>query len=164
MTVKLDRFDVAILAALQQDGTLTRAELAERIGLSQTPCHERIKRLEKRGIIASYHARLDVAKLFSVCTVFVTIVLERHKAADFQRFETAIMTVPEILECHALAGGIDYIVKVIVTDFNRYQQLIDDLLAIEIGISQYYTYMVTKPIKMTQAIPLEHLLAEQEQS
>ena len=145
--MKLDRFDLAILGVLQSEGRITKLKLAERIGLSPSPCHERVKRLEQAGYIAGYRALIDLDKLVKAATIFVEINLDSHHAGDFQIFETAIHETPEVVECFAIGGGIDYLLKVVAPDLDAYQDLIETLLARDIGIARYFTYVVTKPIK-----------------
>lgn len=158
--MKLDKFDVQILNHLQNEGRITKLELAHRISLSQTPCHERVKRLEKAGFVRGYHADVDIDKLVCTTKVYVTITLERHKKSDFLKFESAVKDTPEILECHALGGGIDYFLSIITKDLNSYQQVIERLLDMDIGIAQYYTYVVTKPVKKQFAYPITSLVGD----
>lgn len=160
MTVKVDKYDIAILDTLQNEGRITKLELAERIGLSQTPCHERVKRMERTGLIRSYHACVNISSLVDLSFVFVTVILERHKALDFRRFETAITQIPQIIECFSLGGGLDYLMKVVIRDLKEYQTLMDSLLDSELGIAQYYTYVVTKAVKHTPSLPLKQLLGD----
>lgn len=157
--MRLDEFDIKILAVLQNDGRITKLKLAERIGLSPSPCWERMRRLEKAGYIRGYHAEIDLNQIVRASMVFVEITLKSHEARDFARFERAITAVPEVVECYAIGGGIDYILKVVTTDIDEYQNLIDRLLAVDIGISRYFTYIVTKPIKSERGYPLRELLA-----
>jgi Lrp/AsnC family transcriptional regulator of ectoine degradation len=156
--MKPDKFDIQILAILQDEGRITKLELANRIGLSQTPCHERVKRLENAQFIRGYHAEVDVDKLVDVTRVYVTVTLERHKASDFERFETAIAKVPEILECYALGGGIDYFLAIVTHDLPAFQALMEKLLEMDIGIAQYFSYIVTKRIKKQHGFPVLHLM------
>jgi Lrp/AsnC family transcriptional regulator of ectoine degradation len=144
---RLDAIDLKILARLQSEGRITKAALAEAVNLSPTPCWERLKRFEKSGLIRGYHAEIDLDQLGAVATVLVEIVLKQHRYADFQRFETAIRNVGEIVECHATGGGIDYLLKVTTPDIDAYQRLIDRLLLAEIGIERYFTYIVTRTVK-----------------
>ena len=155
--MKLDRFDLHILAVLQTDGRITKLKLAERIGLSPSPCHERVKRLEQAGYIRGYRALVDLDKLVRAATIFVEITLDSHHAGDFRVFEDAIRETPEVVECFAIGGGIDYLLKVIARDLDTYQAMIEDLLSRDIGIGRYFTYVVTKPIKQTSP-SLGHLL------
>lgn len=157
-TVKLDARDIKILSILQREGRIPKAALAERVNLSATPCWERLRRLEEAGIIESYGARISLKALGPVTVVFVQVELESHRSEDFARFEQAIATIPEIVECWGVGGGIDYFCKVIVRTLEDYQTLIESMLARQIGIKRYYTYAVTMPVK-NEPIPVELLLA-----
>lgn len=145
--MKLDELDIKILAALQREGRMTKLKLAETINLSPTPCWERLRRLEQAGVISGYHARLNLEKLARATMVLVEVTLKRHQHADFQRFEAAIRDVPEIVECYATGGGLDYVLKIVARDVDAYQRLIDRLLIDDVGIDRYFTYIVTKPVK-----------------
>ncbi len=151
---RLDAIDLKILARLQSEGRITKAALAEVVNLSPTPCWERLKRLEKSGLIRGYHAEIDLEKLGAVTTVLVEIALKQHRYEDFQRFETAIRHVEEVVECHATGGGIDYLLKVTAPDIDAYQRLIDRLLLAEIGIDRYFTYIVTRTVKTSFQPPV----------
>ena len=153
----LDAIDLRILATLQREGRITKLALAERVGLSASPCWERLRRLEAAGIIASYHARIALRLLGPITTVFAEITLGSHRQADFARFEAAVCETPEIVECWALGGGVDYLIKVAARDVDAYQRLIEELLAADLGIDRYFTYIVTKPVKET-ALPIERLV------
>lgn len=144
---KLDKIDLRILEALRRDGRMTKLRLAETVHLSPAACWERLARLEKTGIIAGYAARIDVGRLGRFTTVLVEVTLSSHRQADFQRFEAAVQNEPLIVACDATGGGVDYIMRVVAADIEAYQALIDRLLAAEIGIDRYVTYVVTKTIK-----------------
>lgn len=154
----LDSYDRAILKALQRDGRITKAGLAEKVNLTPSPVWERLKRLEESGIIAGYAARLSLKKLAPVTTVMVEVVLKQHRAADFERFESRIRATPEIVDCQATGGGIDYVMKVVVRDIDAYQRLMDDLLESDLQIERYYSYVVTKSVKDNAELPLDALL------
>ena len=145
--LRLDDRDLKILAILQREGRITKAELAKRVNLSPTPCWARLQRLEENGIIESYGARIAFKHLTPHTYVFVTIELESHRAEDFQRFEEIVAGIPEIFECFAVGGGIDYVIKVMAHDVDSYQALVDDLLSSDAGVRRYWTYFVTKPVK-----------------
>lgn len=155
---RLDAYDVRILAALQRNGRITKLKLAEEIGLSPSPCWERMRRLEEQGLIRGYHAEVDIDQLIHTAAILVEVTLRSHHAQDFERFETAIMDVPEVTECYATGGGIDYLLKVVALDIDHYQRVIDNMLLDEIGIDRYFTYIVTKQVKASQGAPLVHLL------
>ncbi|GLQ56474.1 Lrp/AsnC family transcriptional regulator [Devosia nitrariae] len=154
----LDSYDRAILKALQRDGRITKAGLAERVNLTPSPVWERLKRLEASGVIAGYAARLSLKKLAPVTTVMVEVVLKQHRAADFERFESRIRATPEVIDCQATGGGIDYVMKVVVRDIDAYQRLMDDLLESGLQIERYYSYVVTKSVKDNAELPLDALL------
>jgi Lrp/AsnC family transcriptional regulator of ectoine degradation len=154
----LSEIDVRILATLQRDGRISKAALAEKVNLSPSACHERMRRLEKQKIIVSYHATLNLRALAQLQTFLTEVTLKTHHAYDFRRFESYVQEVPEIVECHALGGGIDYILKIVATDVDRYQALIDQLLEAEIGIDRYFTYIVTKPVKSLPQFQVDNLL------
>ncbi|MGQ9370278.1 Lrp/AsnC family transcriptional regulator [Azospirillum sp. A39] len=156
--VKLDEVDVKILAALQRDGRMTKLKLAETVNRSPTPCWERLRRLERAGVIAGYHARLNLEALGSTTTVLVEVTLKSHRHADFQRFEDAVRAEPAVVECYATGGGIDYVAKVVARDIDAYQRLMDRLLVEDVGIDRYFSYIVTKPVKEAAPLPLEGLL------
>ena len=159
MRHRLDGIDLKILGTLQREGRITKQALAERVNLSPTPCWERLKRLEKAGYIKGYHAEIDLAKLAGVTTVLVEVTLKQHRLEDFERFERAIGQVPEVVECAATGGGIDYLLKIVTVDIDSYQRLIDELLAAGIGIERYFTYVVTRSVKAASQPPVELLLA-----
>ncbi len=144
---KLDSFDLAILQTLQENGRMTKVALAEAVHLSPSPCLERLKKLEKAGYISGYRAIVNLRKIAPVTQVHVEVTLTNHQAADFRRFEAAVMDIPEIVECAATGGGVDYMLKLVVRDVDAYQRLMDRLLDAGIGIDRYFGYIVTKPVK-----------------
>ena len=154
MRPRLDAIDIKILATLQKEGRITKLALAERVNLSPTPCWERLKRLENAGFIAGYRAEIALAKLGSATTVLVEVTLKQHRIEDFEVFERAVRQVPEIVECLATGGGIDYLLKVVTPDIDAYQRLIDELLTAGIGIDRYFTYVVTRTVKADAQAPV----------
>jgi len=158
--IKLDAQDLKILEILQRDGRISKVQLAAAINLSPSPAWERLRRLEKAGIITGYHARIDPRKLSAAITVMVEVTLTHHQGADFERFEKAVCDVPEIVECHATGGGVDYLMKVMAKDMEGYQNLMDRLLEADIGIGRYFSYVVTKPVKDGGGMPLGVLTEE----
>lgn len=145
--VALDRVDLRILAALQRNGRISKVELAKLVNLSASACLERMRRLEKQKLIVSYHATINLGAFMPVQMFLTEITLGGHRAVDFWKFERAIEKIPQVIECHALGGGIDYLLKIVASDVPAYQMLIDDLLNQEIGIERYFTYVVTKAVK-----------------
>ncbi len=156
--MKLDAIDLRILEAVQQDGRITKLALAEKAGLSPTPCWMRLRKLEKAGIITGYHARVAVRRVAPVASVMMEVTLGNHRQADFERFERAVAAVPEITACWSVGGGVDYILKIVAADIDAYQRLVDGLLDRELGIDRYFSYIVTKTIKDETVLPLAALL------
>lgn len=155
---RLDRIDVTILEIMQTNGRISKKALASQVGLSLTACFGRLQRLEKSGLIQDYRATVDAQRLGSFIWVFTEVTLSRHRAIDFSLFENAVKRVPEIIECNAVGGGIDYVFKSIARDVGHYQLIIEDLLSRNLGIDTYFTYIVTKIIKRGVAVPLTSLL------
>jgi Lrp/AsnC family transcriptional regulator of ectoine degradation len=155
---KLDRIDLRILDAVQRDGRITKLALAEKVGLSPTPCWMRLRKLEKAGIVGGYHARIALRSVAPIATVLVEVTLGAHRQADFDRFERAIRDIPEIVACWSVGGGVDYLLKVVARDIDAYQRLIDALLERDIGIDRYFTYIVTKTVKDETVLPVAELL------
>ncbi|MEC7760372.1 MAG: Lrp/AsnC family transcriptional regulator [Pseudomonadota bacterium] len=143
----LDATDLAILKVLARDGRITKAALADAVGLSPTPCWNRLKRLEKAGVIDGYGARFDLRRIGPSVTVFVAVEIADHTAASFRIFEDALTRYDEITACWALGGGYDYLMQVVTRDIDAYQRLLDAMLDAKIGLSRYFTYIVTKPVK-----------------
>ena len=158
--LKLDARDMEILRVLSHRGRITKAELAEQVGLSPTPCWERLKKLETAGIIEGYGARLSLRAFGPHVVVFVAVELEGHKVEHFQAFERAVQMHDEVTWCWALGGGFDYLLQVVTRDIDAYQRLIDALLEARIGLARYYTYIVTKPVKSSVGLPLGLLIDE----
>ncbi len=154
--LKLDERDLKMLAILQQEGRITKTELAERVNLSPTPCWNRLKRLEKIGLIEGYRAKIAL-KRFGLTMVFMEAELESHRALDFDRFESEMRQIPEVTGCWSVGGGIDYLIQFMVRDVDTYQRLVDHLLEMAVGLKRYYTYIVTKAIKEDGPAPLERL-------
>jgi Lrp/AsnC family transcriptional regulator of ectoine degradation len=155
--VKLDRIDLDILRVLARDGRITKAQLAERVGLSASPCWERLRKLEQAGIIEGYNARINLRKLGPHVTVFVAAELADHTPASFRAFEDSVQHYDEITACWALGGGFDYLVQIVTTDIDAYQRLIDEMLEARIGLARYFTYIVTKPVKSPSMPPFDLL-------
>ena len=155
--MQLDARDIAILKTLSAEGRITKSALADRVGLSPSPCWERLKKLEAAGLIEGYGARINLRKLGPSVTVFVAAELTDHTAAAFQKFEDEVRRHDEITACWALGGGYDYLLQVVTRDIDAYQRLIDAILEARVGLARYFTYIVTKPVKSSMAPPLEIL-------
>lgn len=157
-TLRLDRIDINILAQLQRNGKLTNVVLAEAVGLSPSPCLQRVKRLEKAGYIESYSARIRLSKLLEAVTVFTEISLKDHRREDFIKFERGIRQIEFVEECHLISGGYDYLVKFVTRSVSHYQQVMEDLLDRNIGVEKYFSYIVIKTLLDHDSVPLKALL------
>lgn len=146
----LDSTDIRILSALQQHGQLSKTKLAEEVNLSPTPCWARLDRLKAAGFIRGYHAELALDRIVDFTQVIVTISLTHHRKADFERFETYIKGLDEVIECIATGGGMDYVMKTATPSLASFQAMMDALLSSEIEVDRYMTYIATKQIKSSQ--------------
>ena len=150
----LDRYDYAILAALQVDGCLSIAGLSEKVGLSTTPCWKRLKRLEQDGYIETRVAIVNRPKVGLPVTVFVSITTTEHDEKWLNKFAAAVTALPEVLEFHRMSGDIDYLLKVVTTDIGGYDRFYKKLIktARLSGVSSAFSM---EQIKFTTALPLE---------
>lgn len=155
---KLDQIDLDILAALQSDGRTTNVALAKLVGLSPTPCLERVKSLEANGLIKGYAAQLSAPALGLGLTVFVQITLERTSQSVFDAFRNAVRAIDQIQECHMVAGGYDYLLKVRVPDMAAYRHFLGAVLSGVPGIRETHTYPVMEEVKDSSALTLAHLV------
>lgn len=160
--LKLDDRDLKILGILREEGRISKAELARRVNLSAAPCWERLRRLEDAGIVTGYRAEVALKKIAPHIVVFMAAELEQHRTEDFQSFERAVARHDEIVACWAVGGGFDYILQVVTRDVDSYQRLVDNLLESRVGLTRYFTYIVTKPVKLSARLPLALLLGGEE--
>lgn len=151
----LDRLDRRILAELQGNGRLSYVELAERVGLSATPCIERVKRLEKEGYIEGYYARLNPALMGFSMLVFVEISLSYQSRDAFAQFNKAVESLPFMLECHLVSGDADYLIKARINDMSEYRALLGDMLLNLPGVKNSKSYIVMEEVKETFQLPVE---------
>jgi Lrp/AsnC family leucine-responsive transcriptional regulator len=156
---RLDAIDVAILDALQRDGRLSNVALAKTIGLSPTPCAERVRGLEAAGIIRGYATNLDPERLDLGLLVFIEIAIERTSEDAFDQFRNAVLAIPQVQECHMVAGGFDYLLKVRVPDMTAYRTFLGEVLSKVPGIRETHTYAVMEIVKESRTIDLSHLNA-----
>jgi DNA-binding Lrp family transcriptional regulator len=155
---KLDRIDVNILVQLQKDGRMTNANLADSVGLSASPCLQRVKRLEAGGYITGYGAHVNLGKLTENITVFTEVTLIDHRKEDFVRFESTLRNVEELMECHLVSGGYDYLLRFVSRNINHYQERMENLLERNIGIEKYFSYIVLKSLIVKSVLPLKALI------
>ena len=156
---KLDAIDLKILDELQRDGRLSNVALAKTVGLSPTPCTERVRALEASGSIAGYAARLDARRLDLGLLVFIEIAIDRTSQDAFDQFAAAMLRIPQVQECHMVAGGFDYLVKVRVPDMAAYRAFLGEVLSRVPGIRATHSYAVMERVKESSAVDLSHLNA-----
>ncbi|WP_237477428.1 Lrp/AsnC family transcriptional regulator [Lichenibacterium dinghuense] len=154
---RLDRIDLKILAQLQRNGRMTNVVLSDAVGLSASPCLLRVKRLEKAGYITGYGAHLNLAKLGETVSIFTEVTLHDHKLDDFTRFEAEVRNVEELIECHLISGGYDYLLRFVTRGVGHYQEVIEGLLKRDIGIAKYFSYIVIKSPIVKPYMPLTTL-------
>lgn len=158
---KLDRIDLKILTELQRSGRMTNVELASAVCLSPSPCLTRVKRLESAGYINGYSALINLNKLGEFLIVFTEVTLSEHRSGDFSRFESRIKKIDEIIECHLVSGGYDYLLRFLTRGVNHYQEVIEELLERNIGIAKYFSYIVIKSPFIKTHYPIERLFPHQ---
>lgn len=150
----LDRIDRKILGALQEDGRITNTDLAEKIGLSATATSERMKRLIREGYILRFTAELNPQKLNLGLLVFVEVKLDKTTADVFDAFASAVARSAEVLECHMVAGGFDYLIKSRVRDMTHYRQFLAEVILNLPGVRETHTYAVMEDVKDTHVLPI----------
>lgn len=156
--MRLDKQDLEILSILQKEGNITKVELAKRIGLSVSPCWERVKKLEATGMVSSYHAEVNFGQLIDTVEFFVEIYLESYNNEDCARFEDGIQKEPYVTECYAVAGRVDYLVRVVAHSAGEYQEVMNNLLSRDLGIKSYVSNLITKFVKPYEGYPIKQLL------
>ena len=144
---KLDRIDRMILDILQNEGRIAISEFASRVSLSTTPCSERVKRLERDGIIMGYHARLNPKHLDRNLLVFLEISLSAKSGDVFEQVAKDLMEIPEVQECHLISGDFDYLVKARLKEMSAYRRLLGDLLKKLPSSASSHSYIVMEEIK-----------------
>lgn len=145
----LDRIDRQILDILQKEGRIAISELASRVNLSTTPCSERVKRLERDGVITGYHARLNPAYVDRNLLVFLEIKLSAKSGDVFDQVARDLVAIPEVLECHLISGEFDYLVKARLKEMSAYRRLLGDLLKKLPSSASSHSYIVMEEIKET---------------
>jgi Lrp/AsnC family leucine-responsive transcriptional regulator len=149
---ELDRIDRRLLARLQQDGRTSISQLAREVNLTVTPTLERVRRLESAGYIQGYFAQLDAGRLGLGLLAYVEVSLDRTTPDAFDRFKQAMLANDEVMECHMVAGGFDYLLKVRVRDMESYRRFLGDRIASVRGVQQTHTYFVMEEVKSTHKI------------
>lgn len=151
----LDSIDMTILKELQQDARVTTVELARRINLSPTPCANRIRRLQREGYIIGFHARLNPARLGRALLVFVNVKLRNTDERALAAFNRAMARLPEVLECHMVGGGFDYLIKLRVHDMKEYRAFLGQVIGAMESVENTHSYFVMEEVKETPLLPLD---------
>ena len=152
--VKLDSIDLRIVRELQADGRISFTDLAPKVGLTTSPCLERVRRLERAGVIKGYTAILEPRALDAGLLVFIELSLTYTSPDIFQEFKRAIQKLPQVLECHLVSGDFDYLLKARIPDMNAYRELLGELLRHLPGVRNSKTLVVMEEVKETTAIPI----------
>lgn len=153
-TIKLNKIDRKILQELQRDGRITYAELARRVGLSTSPCLERVKRMERDGIIRGYTTLLNPAYLGANLIVIVQIRLKRTSQDIFEKFKQAAVLLEEVQECYLISGNFDYLIKARVPDMDAYRDFLGSSLLSLPGVQESTSYVVMELVKETLNLPI----------
>jgi Lrp/AsnC family leucine-responsive transcriptional regulator len=149
-----DKIDTLILKTLQSEGRIAMTELAERVNLSTTPCVQRVRRLEREGIITGYFAKVNPSAVNKRLLVFIEIKLSNKSEAVFDQAKTALLLMPEVLECHLVSGEFDYLVKARLAGMAQYRQLLGRILKDLSSTAEAKSHIVMEEIKETLALPL----------
>jgi DNA-binding Lrp family transcriptional regulator len=152
---KFDAIDLQIMRELQANGRMTNVDLAERVGLTAPPCLRRVRALEEAGVIQSYHADLDAAKLGYSITVFAMVSLRSQAEADLRQFEDYVGTLPEVRECYMLNGEIDFILKVVARDLQSFQSFLTTYLTAAPNVSSVKTSLTIRTAKQLVGVPVD---------
>ena len=155
----LDQTDLRILAEVQKSGRMSVVDLAKLVNLSKTPCLQRLRRLEREGYILGYRARLDPRKIKQGQLIYVQVKLKNTTSATLDKFNTAALATPQILACHMLSGGFDYLLKVRSPDMASYRELLGDVIAKLPGVLQTSTFPVMEEVKDTHQIIVDGIEA-----
>ena len=156
--MQLDNLDRRILRHLQRDGGMTNLELAQRVGLSASPCARRVRQLEEAGIIEGKATRLNASKLDLKLTALIQISMDRHTPERFEVFEEAVHACPEVIECLLITGqAADYLLKVVATDMEYYQEFLLNKITRIPGVSDVHSSFVLRRVVSTTELPLHHI-------
>jgi DNA-binding Lrp family transcriptional regulator len=151
----LDRFDLRILAHLEREGRCSNVELADAVGLSQSPCLVRTKRLQEIGVIRGYGADIALEKLGNCVSIFSEVTIGSHRPSDFRKFEAAVDRHPEIVEWHNVSGGYDYLLKIVAPNVGHFQEVMERLLQEDIGIEKFTSRIVLRQSAGRRTYPLD---------
>ena len=153
-SASLDQFDIKILAHLQREGRCSNVDLANAIGLSESPCLARTKRLQEIGVVRGYGADIALERLGNHVIVFCEVTLASHRPHDFRKFESGAAKYGEIVECYNISGGYDYLLKIVAPGVGHFQALMERLLEDDIGIAKFSSRIVRRPPLGQRGYPL----------
>jgi Lrp/AsnC family leucine-responsive transcriptional regulator len=151
----LDKIDRHILRLLQNDGRLAMKDLAKQVGLSVTPCTERVRRMERDEIITGYYARLNPGAIGRNLLVFVEITISQKSERAFEQFRQGVLKIPEVMECHLVSGDFDYLIKARIREMAEYRKVLGEMLLQLPGAAQSKSYVVMEEIKETLTLDVE---------
>jgi Lrp/AsnC family transcriptional regulator, leucine-responsive regulatory protein len=152
--IELDAIDRKILRALQEDGRMTVQALAERVGLSASPCHRRVRQMEQAGVITSYSATVDQTAAGLPVSVFISIKLERQRATQLDRFAEAVRGWPEVMECYLMTGQFDFLLRVVCADLSAYEAFLRDKLTQLDGVGSIESSFSLAQVKYSRVLPI----------
>ena len=150
----IDDIDRRIIAAVQSDGKITTLELAERVGLSASPCARRLRMLEDAGVIKGYTAVIDQKKVGLPISAFASIKLERQREEDLDRFAQAVSRWPEVVDCYLMTGQRDYLMRIVARDLEAYEQFLKDKLTRLDGVASIETSFALGQVKRSEVLPI----------
>jgi Lrp/AsnC family transcriptional regulator len=154
MSIALDNYDKRILELLQEDAGLSTADIAERVGLSQSPCWRRIQRLKDEGVIRRQVTLLDRRKVGLNAQIFAQVKLNAHGRSNLTEFAEAMQRFPEVLECHVLMGSVDFMLRIVTRDIEAYERFFFEKLSLVPGIQEVNSIVALSEIKSTTSLPV----------
>jgi DNA-binding Lrp family transcriptional regulator len=152
--MKLDRFDKAILQALQHEGRIPNSTLAERVNLSESACLRRVRALEESGLIEGYTALISQQKAGCPVNVFISITLDRQDETDLRKFEDSVRQIPEVMECYLMTGDHDYLVRVVVADTADFERLHNKYLTRLPGVARVHSSFALRTVQKSRELPI----------
>ena len=152
--VQLDKFDKSILGHLQKDGRMSNVQLAQAVSLSESACLRRVRVLEEQGLIDGYVALLDQKQAGVPGNVFVHIALHREEQSELAAFETAVQSIPEVMECYLMTGEFDYLLRVVVSDMEDFERLHKKSLTRLPGVARVNSSVAIRTVRKTTQLPL----------
>jgi DNA-binding Lrp family transcriptional regulator len=152
---KLDRFDRAILTALQQEGRIANSVLAERVNLSESACLRRVRALEESGLIEGYAALINQQQAGCPVSVFVNITLDRQEQTDLHAFETAVRKIPEVMECYLMTGDFDYLIRVVVADTADFERVHSQHLTRLPHVARVHSSFALRTVQKSRELPIK---------